>query len=89
VLRSQGVSGIGGGKADPADLLLRNRGNGTFTAQIAGTWSTKGIGGRCAAIDHDKDGRAGILVVNSYDTLPQGTRSGPIDWGPLQLMRQP
>ena len=89
VLRSQGVSGIGGAKKKPADLLLRNRGNGTFTAQIAGSWSTPGIGGRCAAIDHDRDGRAGILVVNSYDTLPQGTRSGPIDWGPLQLMIQP
>jgi hypothetical protein len=89
VLRSQGVSGIGGAKPNPADLLLRNLGNGKFTAQIAGTWSTKGIGGRCAAIDHDKDGRAGILVVNSYDTLPQGTRTGPIDWGPLQLMIQP
>jgi hypothetical protein len=88
VLRSQGVGGIGGAKPNPADLLLRNRGNGTFTAQIAGTWSTKGIGGRCAAIDHDKDGRAGILVVNSYDTLPQGTRSTEIDWGPLQLMIQ-
>jgi hypothetical protein len=88
VLRSQGVSGIGGAKPNPADLLLRNSGNGAFTVQIAGTWSTKGIGGRCAAIDHDNDGRAGILGVNSYDIMPKGTRSGPIDWGPLQLMIQ-
>ncbi len=88
VLRSQGVSGIGGAKPNPADLLLRNSGNGAFTVQIAGTWSTKGIGGRCAAIDHDNDGRAGILGVNSYDIMPKGTWSRPIDWGPLQLMIQ-
>jgi hypothetical protein len=88
VLRSQGPSGAGGSKPNPVDLLLRNRGNGTFTVQTAGPWNTKGIGGRCAAIDHDKDGRSGVLVVNSYSPLPQGAPRDPVDWGPLQLMIQ-
>jgi hypothetical protein len=81
-LRSQGV----GGGTNPVDLLLRNRGNGTFSVQTAGAWKTKGVGGRCAAIDHDQDGRAGVLVVNSYDTVPKGV--GPLEPGPLELMIQ-
>ncbi len=65
------------GSANPADLLLRNGGSGVFTPEVVAS-SSQGSGGRVAVIDHDLDGRAGILLVNSR---------GVGDGGPLQFFQ--
>ena len=61
-----------------ADLLLRNRGSGVFDAFVVGASTSQGFAKMAAAIDHDRDGRDAVLVVNSNDgrTVP----------GPLELM---
>ncbi len=64
-----------------SDLLLVNKGNGTFTSQIVSASTTVGYGKMGAAIDHDGDGRDAVLVVNSADG-----KSVP---GPLELMALP
>ena len=66
---------------NPFDLVLRNNGYGKFSVEKVGSSTQIGVGGRCAAIDHDRDGRSAILVVNSIgDTRPPG---------PLELMVPP
>ncbi len=61
-----------------ADLLLRNRGAGTFDAFMVGASTSQGFAKMAAAIDHDGDGRHAVLVVNSND--------GSAVPGPLELM---
>jgi len=61
-----------------ADLLLRNRGAGTFEAFVVGASTSQGFAKMAAAIDHDGDGRHAVLVVNSND--------GSSVPGPLELM---
>jgi hypothetical protein len=60
------------------DMLLRNNGRGQFTVFTVGASTKQGLGERSgvAAIDHDRDGRDGVLVANAAG----GTA------GPLQLM---
>lgn len=67
-----------GTSPNQADLLLRNRGPGTFDAFTVAVSTSQGFAKMGAAIDHDGDGRDAVLVVNSNDgsTVP----------GPLELM---
>jgi hypothetical protein len=71
---------VSAGEAEPnaVDALLRNRGNGLFDAEAVGVSAIEGVAGRLTSIDHDLDGRGGVLVVNSNGWLPEA--------GPIQLI---
>ncbi|UHD17113.1 FG-GAP-like repeat-containing protein [Thiocapsa bogorovii] len=69
--------GRGGQSPNLPDLLLRNNGGGQFTAVQVGASTAEGTGNRVrlAALDHDNDGREGVLVVNATDGI-----AGPLEF---------